>query len=103
MAIDLGDIFFDYSRQRMNAEVMSTLVDLATDQDVPGFFNRMVAGEPVNAVENRAALHTACRGTPCAYPAIHEHIEACDAQLKSFVKAFCPGQSRHQAANPFGM
>ena len=101
MAIDLGDIFFDYSRQRMNAEVMSTLVDLATDQDVPGFFNRMVAGEPVNAVENRAALHTACRGTPCAYPAIHEHIEACDAQLKFFVEGILSGTITTSSGKPF--
>lgn len=101
MAIDLGDIFFDFSRQRINADVMGALTDLATELDVLGFFSRMVAGEPVNVVENRAALHTACRGTLAADPAIHEQIAVCDAQMKAFVEGVWSGAITTSSGRPF--
>lgn len=91
MAIDLGDIYVDFSRQRVNTKILNTLVDLATELDVPGFFQRMAAGEPVNVVEGRAALHTACRGTPSDDPAIHAQIVDCDKRAKAFVEGVRSG------------
>lgn len=101
MAIDLGDIYVDFSRQRVNADVMDALVDLANELNVPGFLQRMVAGEPVNTVENRAALHTACRGTPSGKADIHEQINACDDQVKWFVDGVRSGTITASNGQPF--
>ena len=101
MAIDLGDIYVDFSRQRVNAKTMDALINLATEADVPGFMRRMAAGEAVNVVENRAALHTACRGTPTDDPTIHTEIAACDAQLRAFVEGIRSGTITSSTGTPF--
>ena len=54
-------LFYDYSRQRVDAEVMAALVELAGERELPRCFADMVGGGIVNRTENRAALHTAAR------------------------------------------
>ncbi len=56
-----GGLFYDFSRQRVDADVMATLVELAGERAVSRCFADMVNGEIVNRTENRAALHTAAR------------------------------------------
>ena len=60
-SLKLGDLLLDYSKNRVSAETMSLLVDLARAADVEGWRRRMFAGEPVNTSEHRAALHVALR------------------------------------------
>jgi len=60
-SLKLGDLLLDYSKNRVSAETMSLLVDLARAADVEGWRRRMFAGEPVNTTEDRAALHVALR------------------------------------------
>jgi glucose-6-phosphate isomerase len=55
------DFFYDYSRQRVNSEIMGFLFDLAQERGLPDQFKAMMAGEKVNLTEKRAALHTATR------------------------------------------
>lgn len=54
-------IFYDYSRQRVNAETMKLLFALAEKRRIKKQFKSMTNGEIVNITENRAALHTASR------------------------------------------
>ncbi len=56
-----GGLFFDFSRQRVTAAVVETLLELARQCDLIGRFRRMAEGEIVNTTEGRAALHTAAR------------------------------------------
>lgn len=56
-----GGILFDYSRQRVNREVMDNLFSLSKTRNLIGRFADMAAGHIVNPTENRAALHTAAR------------------------------------------
>lgn len=56
-----ANIFYDYSRQRVDTEVMELLFELAKTSGSIDFFNSMVNGETVNTTEKRAALHTASR------------------------------------------
>jgi len=56
-----ADIFFDYSRQRVDETTMDLLFELSRDRKVKKTFNFMTSGEKVNVTEDRAALHTASR------------------------------------------
>ena len=60
-SIDLGDVFVDYSKNRVTAETMRLLLSLAEQQKVTDWRDRMFAGEKINGTENRAVLHTALR------------------------------------------
>ncbi|MBU1711796.1 MAG: glucose-6-phosphate isomerase [Proteobacteria bacterium] len=54
-------IFYDFSRQRVNAKTMELLFKLAENRGLKKQFKSMTEGEKVNNTENRAALHTASR------------------------------------------
>ena len=56
-----GGIFFDYSRQRVDATTMKLLFELADAAAVMDRFADMATGKKVNITENRAALHMATR------------------------------------------
>jgi glucose-6-phosphate isomerase len=56
-----GGLSFDYSRQRVDADVMAALFQLADAAGVVDRFADMAAGKKVNVTENRAALHMAAR------------------------------------------
>lgn len=56
-----GGVFFDYSRQRVDATTMALLFELADDASVMDRFADMANGKKVNVTENRAALHMAAR------------------------------------------
>ena len=51
----------DYSKQRIDAQVMAQLHALWSAADVPGWIARMRAGETINSSEGRAVLHVALR------------------------------------------
>ena len=56
-----ADLFFDYSKNRINAETMQLLLALAEDRGVARRRDAMFAGEKINATERRAVLHVALR------------------------------------------
>lgn len=55
------NLLMDFSRQRVTAETMALLLDLANARDLRGRIDAMFAGEKINTTENRAVLHTALR------------------------------------------
>ena len=60
-AAEAGDLFLDYSKNRVDAETMELLLALA---DVSGLRDRidaMFRGEHINVTEDRAVLHVALR------------------------------------------
>jgi glucose-6-phosphate isomerase len=60
-SLEVGEVFVDYSKNRVTKETMRLLVALAEQQGVAGWRDRMFAGEKINGTENRAVLHTALR------------------------------------------
>lgn len=60
-SLEGAGIFYDYSRQRVNAKTMKLLFELAEKREIKKQFKSMTCGEMVNNTENRAALHTASR------------------------------------------
>jgi glucose-6-phosphate isomerase len=51
----------DYAKQRVDADTLALLLDLAHARGVPERIGAMFRGEHVNATEDRAALHVALR------------------------------------------
>ncbi len=54
-------LYLDYSKQRVNAETVAALCDLAEQRGLRAYFEAMFAGEHINVTENRAVLHVALR------------------------------------------
>ena len=54
-------LLLDFSRQRLDAAAFETLAALADSCGLRGRIDALFAGEPVNATEHRAALHTLLR------------------------------------------
>jgi glucose-6-phosphate isomerase len=59
--VALGDLLFDYSKHRVDEDVLRALFDLARAQKLEEKRDRMFTGGIVNPTEGRAALHTALR------------------------------------------
>lgn len=60
-SLSLDDFLLDYSKNRITADTLSLLLELATFCDVPGWTEKMFAGEKINHTEQRAVLHVALR------------------------------------------
>ncbi|MGV1017170.1 MAG: glucose-6-phosphate isomerase [Fluviibacter phosphoraccumulans] len=56
-----NELLLDFSKQRLDDEVLDALVTLAEDTEVPSWRERLFAGEKINVSEERAVLHPALR------------------------------------------
>jgi glucose-6-phosphate isomerase len=61
MTVEAGDLYLDYSKNRLTPETISLLVALARRAGVEGLRDAMFAGEKINITEQRAVLHVALR------------------------------------------
>jgi glucose-6-phosphate isomerase len=61
LSLQFDDLLLDYSKNRVTAETMRLLFDLARQQDVTGWCDRMFRGEAINNTERRSVLHVALR------------------------------------------
>ena len=61
MVAEGGGLYLDYSKNRIDANTMGLLVDLANSVDLQGRIEAMFTGERINLTEDRAVLHTALR------------------------------------------
>ena len=60
-SVSAGDLFLDYSKNRIDRKTMDLLIELAKETGVEAARDKMFAGEKINITENRAVLHTALR------------------------------------------
>ncbi len=60
-SLEAGDLFLDYSKNRVTAETMRLLFDLARKAGLEAEIGAMFAGEKINRTEGRAVLHVALR------------------------------------------
>ena len=56
-----GDLYVDLSKNLINADILSALVDLADEVGLVERRDAMLSGEHINVTEDRAVLHTALR------------------------------------------
>jgi glucose-6-phosphate isomerase len=60
-SMQVGDILFDYSKNRITTETMGLLVALANESGVADAIAAMFRGDRINVTEDRAVLHVALR------------------------------------------
>jgi glucose-6-phosphate isomerase len=61
MTCEAGDLYLDYSKQRVTGETLGLLVALAERAGLRRRIDAMFGGERINVTENRAVLHVALR------------------------------------------
>ncbi len=64
--VESAGLYVDYSRQRIDADIMRALQNLATARGVFARRDAMFGGKRINTTEDRAVLHTALRLPRCA-------------------------------------
>ena len=96
-SIQYPSLLVDYSKNRINAETIQLLVDLAKEMDVDAAIQQMFDGDMINVTEKRAVLHTALRNRSNeevlvegkdVMPQINEVLE----QMKSFSEKVISGE-----------
>ncbi|MGV0998167.1 MAG: glucose-6-phosphate isomerase [Fluviibacter sp.] len=90
------DLLLDFSKQRLDGEVLNALVALAEATDVSGWRERLFAGEPINVSEERAVLHPALRHLgDSAFPApqfdVMPDVRAVRSQMAEIVEKLRSG------------
>jgi glucose-6-phosphate isomerase len=98
-SLRLGDIIFDYSKNRISDHSISLLLQLAEECRVEVARKAMFDGELINQTENRAVLHTALRnfskkpvitGGEDVMPAVRKVLR----KMKKFCKGIHEGTHR---------
>ena len=95
-SLDAAGLFLDYSKNRITAETMPLLLDLARAAELPARIEQMFAGEPINSTEQRAVLHVALRNRGdrpiyCCGANVMPGVQAVLAQMEGFVNAVRDG------------
>jgi len=60
-SLNLNDILYDFSKNRINDDTVKLLYDLAEEVELPKWIESMFNAEKINHTEHRAVLHTALR------------------------------------------
>ncbi|MFV0154300.1 glucose-6-phosphate isomerase [Empedobacter falsenii] len=96
-SIQYPSLLVDYSKNRINAETIQLLVDLAKEMNLDQAIQQMFDGDVINVTEKRAVLHTALRNRSNeevlvdgkdVMPQINEVLE----QMKSFSEKVISGE-----------
>jgi glucose-6-phosphate isomerase len=61
MTAEAAGVYLDYSKNRINAETLKLLIELAQQAGLRARIDAMFRGEKINVTENRAVLHVALR------------------------------------------
>src|SRR5690349_21583344 len=96
-SIESGDVFLDYSKHRITEETMKLLFDLARQQKVEAWRDKMFAGEKINGTEDRAVLHVALRNrsnTPIVVDGkdVMPEVNAVLAKMRAFTDKLRSGE-----------
>jgi glucose-6-phosphate isomerase len=70
--VAIDGLVYDYSKQRVSAETVKLLCDLARSADFESRRAALFAGAPVNVTEHRAAMHMALRNVTPGKPMMVE-------------------------------
>jgi glucose-6-phosphate isomerase len=98
-SIRFNDILVDYSKNRVTAETLRILVDLAEEVDLRDGIEKMFAGQKINETENRAVLHVALRNranTPVYVDGqdVMPQVNAVLAKMRTFSQKVISGEWR---------
>ncbi len=100
LAVEAAGLRLDYSRQRLDPQVMRMLLSLADDCDLEQGIKRLLGGETLNNSERRPAWHSALRAEPPP-AAVAEAVRDERARLRAFVEAIHTGRCVNAAGEPY--
>jgi len=81
LSFEAPEIFADLSKNLLDKATLTFLLDLALECGLSERRDALLAGDPVNATEGRAVLHTALRAPRGEGPHAHQVHEVLDAML----------------------
>ncbi|WP_318356113.1 glucose-6-phosphate isomerase [Enterobacter sp.] len=95
----------DFSKNRITAETLSLLQDLAKETDLASAIKSMFAGEKINRTEDRAVLHVALRNrsnTPIIVDGkdVMPEVNAVLEKMKAFSEAIISGEWKGYTGKP---
>ena len=90
-SLEVGDLFLDYSKNRITPETLRLLLRLATASGLRPAIRDMFAGRRINVTENRAVLHVALRNrsnTPIRVDGrdVMPEVNAVLARMRTFAR-----------------
>ena len=89
-------IVLDYSKQRINADVLSALLGLAQEKQLPQRIERLFSEDKINYTEQRSAMHWALRLPKDSetYPQLSQLVHAQLERMYALVNKIHAGQYR---------
>ncbi len=99
--LSVNELTLDWSLQKLDDDVIGTLVELSVATNLQKQLQRQFAGEIVNPTEQRAALHTAMRGTPTSTGSIDDQVRAAWVDLSQFARNVLHGRINSYSGNAF--
>jgi len=99
-----GGLSIDFSKNKLNRDVLKLLLDLAREARVEGARDAQFRGDHINATEDRAVLHTALRSNrerTVDGQNIKADVERVKAQMQAFTTAVRSGSFKGYTGKPF--
>lgn len=106
LSLDLDDLVYDFSKERLDADALAALFGLAEAADVVGRRDALFAGEAVNTTESRAAMHMALRAGDDATVPVQGHdvmpeVRETRDRFLAFAEAVREGSATAKDGEPF--
>jgi len=89
-------LLFDFSKQKINTKIIDELLNLATEQQLETWIERLFNGDKINHTENRAAWHTALRDVSTPNPDVSKQWR----KMESLVNKVHQKQFRGYSGKP---
>ncbi|MCE2406118.1 MAG: hypothetical protein J4G19_01250 [Pseudomonadales bacterium] len=99
--LSVEGLTLDWSLQRVDDEVVKTLVELGDAMSLPSRLRNQFAGDIVNTSEQRSALHTAMRGTPTTQESFDQEARNSRDELIRFATSVLDGHMRSYSQAAF--
>jgi glucose-6-phosphate isomerase len=105
LTLEADGIYLDYSKQRVTAETIGLLLDLARESGLAELRAEMFGGEHINITEDRAVLHVALRAPSSekietdgadVVPDVHEVLD----RMAAFADRVRSGEWKGQTGKP---
>ncbi|WP_168400474.1 glucose-6-phosphate isomerase [Acinetobacter indicus] len=95
-SVRLKSLVFDYSKQRIDAEVLAQLIRFAEAHDLSGWINTLFSTDTINYTEQRAAMHWALRlpEQGSTHPELAQQVQAQLQRMYQLVEKIHAGQCR---------
>ncbi len=103
--IQWEDFLLDYSKNRIDAQTLQLLLQLAEEVRLKEAIQKYFSGDAINVTENRAVLHTALRSSETEVwnegINVIPEIKAVQAKMEGFTKDVISGNRKGYTGKPF--